>query len=505
MKETEEKAGELKKRLVKGTFWSFLATLINKFGALFFSIILARYLMPENYGVYVTVFATSMIFNTFTDLGLNRTMMRYLSSAMVKSKKKISSYYKYILKLKAIISFSTSILLALLAYPLSVYVFRNPSMIIPFLLASFLILVLSFEGLYTKIFYAIEKVYYVSIKESIVQISRIVLAFFVFYLVASRYHIIGIFVMLILVNLIMLIFLFFRLKSVFPELHSKTRIEIDKQRVRKFAKFLTIISISEVFFAYIDTVILGIFLLPEYVAYYKAAFTLVLGAVGLVGFPNAILLPILTKLNKNDTKKVLNKLFRYLAILAIPASFGILVLGRHFLRLLYGYSYLSGYLPLSFLGFLVFPFVAVGMIVPLFSAKEKPQLFAKLILIVGLMNIILNIIFIKSFSLISPIAGTIGAALATIISWLFYFFMSLSVAKKDFKIDISLKNLVKPFIASVIMAFVLYKSLLYVGDMTLLIGIFLVTLGIFIYFLSLLLIRGIKKEDIRIFSFIFKR
>jgi len=501
----QERTG-LKERLIKNSFWAFASSLINRAGALIFTIILARFLLPEKYGVYSIVLSTAMIFFTFADLGINSTLVRYVSHAISKDKRKTYLYYNYLLKLKLILAFAVSTSLLILSYPLAFNFFKNSSLFLPFIIASVYIFILSLETFYTSFFYTIEKIKYISIKESLNQILRIVFALFVFYFIANAYHVIGIFSSYILISLLMTAFAFYYAKRLIPSISEKPKemIKIDKKRVLKFTGFLTIASISTVFFSYIDSVMLGFFLKPEYVGYYRAAFSLVIGVSAIIFAPTSILLPIFTKLAKKKTQAAINQIFKYLSILAIPASFGLFTLGKYFIRFFYGYSYLPASLPLYFLSFILIPFVYVSVLLQLFSAEEKPQIFAILITIISLVNVVLNYILIKSLLLISEIWATAGAAIATLISWVLYFVLSIYFAKKETKTRISFSHLLKPVIASVVMASAIFYITNFFKDITFVIGALEVLLGVFVYFAILFVINGIKKEDLEMIKMLKK-
>ena len=53
-------------------------------GALLFTIILARILMPEFFGLYSLALSTLIMFVSFTDLGLESGMVFFLSKALAK-------------------------------------------------------------------------------------------------------------------------------------------------------------------------------------------------------------------------------------------------------------------------------------------------------------------------------------------------------------------------------------------------------------------------------------
>ncbi len=495
----------LKEGLIKNSFWNFISLIINRVGSLILVIILTRVLMPEGYGLYSIVLSIAMVFFTFSHLGIDETLVRYLSLALKKDKKKVYAYYKYLVKIKFFLVSTAFISFFFLSYPLAFYVFRNSQLLLPFLIAAFYVFVLSFDTFYTQIFYAIEKVQYISFKESLTQILKIILVIFIFYFIASSYYITSIFFSFALVSFFMIFFSFFYLKKLFLRFYIKSKVKINKKKIKKFIGFLTIASISTAFFSYIDAIMLGIFLSPEYVGYYRAAFSLVFGIAGILSFPNFVLLPFFTELGNKKTKKVLKNVFKYLSIVTIPAVLGLIVLGKYFIRIFYGYSYLPAVLPLYFLSILILPGVLIGLFLSFFSAKGKPEVFAKLIMITCLINIFLNLFFIKLFLLISPSWAMAGAAIATLLSWFIYFFALIYAIKKEFNFSISFKPLIKPLIAGAIMFGVLFYSLKLIENITLIFGILEVLLGVSIYFFIMILIKGIEKKDLELIKILFKR
>jgi len=91
---------KIKEQLIKNSFWSVLLTFISRAGALIFTVVLVRIFSPEKFGIYTLALSIAMIFLSFTDLGVEQTMMKYVSSEINKNKKKTAAYFKFLLKLK---------------------------------------------------------------------------------------------------------------------------------------------------------------------------------------------------------------------------------------------------------------------------------------------------------------------------------------------------------------------------------------------------------------------
>src|SRR3989344_3117451 len=199
------KTTSLTGKVLNNLKWSTSAMFFNRVGALIFSIIIARVLMPEGFGIYNLALSIALVVATFTDLGINETLFRYLSSSIGKRNyAQAKAYFIYILKMKLILSALTSLVLILLAYPLAIFVFHKPALFWPIFVAGFYIFVMSFEGFFRAFFYIANKVNYFTIKEIILQTARIFAALIVFFALSAAYFIVGIFVGITLTSIVII-------------------------------------------------------------------------------------------------------------------------------------------------------------------------------------------------------------------------------------------------------------------------------------------------------------
>jgi len=175
--------------------------------------------------------------------------------------------------------------------------------------------------------------------------------------------------------------------------------------------------------------------------------------------------------------------------------FGVLCLGNHLLRLIYGYEYLPAAIPLSIFALLIFEMPISANLKALFYARENPKQVVKTIFFAVILNVVLDIIFIVFLLRVSAIWAITGVAAATVISRMFIL-ISLSVAaRKKLSIHYNLKSIIRPVIASFIMMLVILLINSQIKDVTLLIGILEVILGAVVYFVLLVLLKGLKRED----------
>lgn len=496
-----------KKEILKNSGWNIFTAFIQRIGGLIFTILLARFLLPDSFGIYNIVLSIGMILVSF-HTGLNDTFLRYLSESLGnKNKRKTQNYFQYISKLKLLLSGIASLVLILLAYPLSFYIFKKETLFLPLIFSSLYIFSFSIEVFFTQFFFATKKVKRAAFKELISQSLKIAFVLIMFLSIASAYYISGVILSTFLASLIVsagiLLYCYKYYSYIFK---NKTKIiRDDVKRILNFFGYLAIWYAAFAFFNYIDIFMLGILISDSsFVGYYRSAFILISSISGVFVFAN-ILIPILTQSKKYSLESAFNKAFRYVMIITIPSSFGLAILGRYFIRAIYGYNYLPASQPLYVLSFLMIVNVICNLLLILFSAREKPQLHLPLLAAVIAIGIILNYFLISIFLKISLIAATIGAAIATLISLIIYDIGLYKVAYTKLNVKADFSCVIKPIIASLVMLFSLIVYTTLIKNMTLFTGILGVILGILIYILVMFLIKGISKSDYLLIKSLFAR
>ena len=463
--------------------------------------------MPESYGIYILAVSIALILLISIDTGINQSLLRYVSEALHKKNKELAkANFRYLLRLKISITLIVAVLLIILAYPLSLYVFKKPALFLPLIVSGFYILVNSVGSFYSSYFYIIKKLGYLTVKQIIFEVIRISGALVMFFVVAEQHHVIGTIGVITISMLLAVLYLRYHLKKIQPfifEATGKKEKEADRKRMISFSLYFGTIGSLLVIFGYVDIIIIGIFLDASYVGFYSVALALVIGILGFLNL-SQILLPLLTGMDDDKIQKEFNTILKYIAVLAVPAIFGILVLGNYFI-LIYGPEYAPAVWPFYVLSLLILEIPLIDMISPLFSAKERQQIILKGIIFSTVLNIILNIIFIQLFMKISLVMAIVGAAVATVISQGVYLMILLYYAKRDYNIHLQFGFLVKPFIASVIMAIVLFAINSFFAAVPIFMVIIEIFLGAGIYFLIIFLIKGLGKEDLLLLNDILKK
>lgn len=485
----------------KNASWNFATNLVTKLGGLAFTIILARMLTPEFFGVYNLVLSVVIIALIFTDAGVNNTLLRYLSEYIDKNKALSRSYFRYLWKIKFVLVILVIIILALISKILAINIFQKPVILVPLLFSLIYIAALSFTNFFKSVFYSLKDLKGVFFLEILFELSKILFVFLMLYTLSNEFAVAGIFIALsfsfLLVFLLLSILLWKKKYIFFGKVYP-----VPRKRILHYLAPMTLVSISLTVLASVDTIMLGRFVNAEHIGYYRVALSMIFSITPFFAFTN-VLLPVLTRVH-GKTEIAFEKISRYLIMLTLPAALGVLIIARYFILAIYGGEYLPATPPLYSLAFLIIIYPLSNLYSIIFQSKEKTNILLKSVLITLVMNIFLNYTLIKYFLTISQEYAILGAGIATLSSNFFYALSLATMSKKQFKTKLPLKFFTKSLFAGAIMAaFLLYFQFYF--DMNIYLGILEIILGAIIYFTILFLIKGITKQDFELIKSLIKK
>ena len=491
MKSIENK--NLSNVAIKISIYNIFSLLISKFGGLIFTIIIARMLLPELFGVYALVLSIATILLTFTDWGMDNTFFRYLSDSVGKGNKKLSrSYSRYFLKIKlSFILFSVIILLVISKY-LSYSIYKNPLLFYPLLFSCLFIISEALKITFGILFAARKDFRPVLFFDISSQILKIVLSIFALLIFTDSLKVSGLFMAFFVSGFFTLILMFFiLLKRDKSLLLGKTK-EFNKSKMYSYWKYMLFVNLSLVFFGSIDTLMLGKFVPLEYLGYYRAAMSLIVLVSSLFSV-SGIFLTIFTQIKGVRFQRGFSKILRYMLILSIPATIGIIINAKYLIKAIYGDNYIFAAYSIYFLSLLILTTPLIGLYSIIFEAKAKPKIVSKAVLLSLIMNILLNILVIYLFK-DKPLFIIAGVGLATSLSRFILLGLLVFYAKREFNFKVKGIGFRAPIFATLVMsAFLLAFN--YLVNMNLFFGAIEVVLGAGIYFGVLILIKGITKED----------
>ncbi|MFH1325758.1 MAG: oligosaccharide flippase family protein [archaeon] len=424
--------------VVKNSIFQFLTNITAKAGSLLFTIILARILMPELFGLYSLALSTILILSTFSELGVGVTLTRFVSKEFGKNKKKnkAKSYTIYLGKLKLFLIFISMLILIISAKFISNAYYQKP-IFLALIAGSLYILFAGIVAFMQSILQALNYFKGIFYKEIIFQAMRLIIIPLVVLLSLKQLFSSESLLFLIILGLgfsylISLIFLIFLSKNKLEYLSKKEKkiSFLEKKKVNKFILPVSALTITTAFFGYVDMVMLGRFVVSEYIGYYRAAFTLIAAMTSLISF-STVLLPIFSKLKNQQLERGFKKSLLIILWISFALFLFVLLSSSFIINLIYGGEYIFSINLLRFLSLLLISIPLNGIYISYFAAKGKPMIVTKLLIISLFMNITLNvlaILFLNEYGNSFVVYGVTGATI--IGSWSYMFGLILSKKKE---------------------------------------------------------------------------
>ena len=276
----------------------------------------------------------------------------------------------------------------------------------------------------------------------------------------------------------------------FPSLSLPSKVHFNN--LGDFAKFSWIGGIQSRMFSYTDIIILQLFVSSSLVGIYSAAWRISEFLILFSGALGATLFPEISSISADEGSQAVSRVVEqslvFSGLFLIPGLFGGILLGGRILRI-YGPEFPQGSLILSvliaanlFMGY-------QNQLLNTLNAIDRPDITFRVNVMFVVANVTLNLVLVYLF-------GWLGAAVATATSIMISLIHAYYHMNKIIDFEVPLGEILRQWIAAVVMASVVYASL-QVENMYHPIGhnfavvIILVTVGACVYFTTLL---GLSQE-----------
>jgi len=450
--------------------------------------ILTKTLPIEDYGIWVQISVTISLIPAVVMLGLPYTMVRFLAAA--KKREEIQEGFYSIAFIILFTSAIASFLLFLLSKPIATALFDNDFTITR--IVSLIVFIECLNGLLLNFFRTFQQIKKYSMFVFIRTYLNVAL---VAYFVLSGYGIFGAVIGLLTSGFFVFLIMAFRIIS-------EIGIKIPKfTHIREYLAFgLPTVpgNLSSWVVNSSDRYVIGIFLGTAFVGYYSPGYTLG-GIINMFIAPLAFMLPaVLSKYydenNMNEVKNVLSYSLKYFLLLAIPSAFGLSLLSKPLLMILSTPGIASqGYLITPFVALSALLFGTYAIIGQIIVLEKKTKITGTIWVIAAVLNLGLNIVIV-------PYIGILGAAITTLIAYALAFALTAYYSFKYFKFNIDFRFILKSIFASIAMSLVIIKrSSVGISNILIEIGVCAV-----VYAAVLLLLKGIRKEEIAFFKELFR-
>lgn len=441
-----------------------------------------------SYGIWSLITTTISLLTSLALLGLSETMIRFLAAE--KNSLKIKQGFFSILFFVISFGLVISIAVFLLSDSIALSLFNDISLSYLIRAGSFLIVfnaIVQLSLYYFRIFQQTVKFSIFLICQTLGQL------FLVFTLISFGFGVLGVIIGYLLIQ----IFIFFI--SIFYIIKDIGFIIPDFSVLPSYLRFGLPIAPSNIIewlknsnSMYIITYFLGL----QFLGIYSAASAIGSFIIVLATPIQLILFPRLSQLfdeNKLDQVTCLLKdSVKYFLFLAIPAASGLSFLAVPLLDIVTTPDFSSGAVLIPFFAF---GGVLLGINViwsNIINLVKKTHITLFLLVFMAILSITMNFILV-------PIIGILGGAVSAFFSYLIMTSLTFYVSFKYINITIDYRFLIKSISASVLMGI----ALLFLHPVSLIQIISSVFFGMFIYFLLMILFKGISKDEIITAKYVF--
>lgn len=451
--------------------------------------LLTKTLGAHDYGIWAQVQVTISLALGFVGLGLPYAMTRFLPAKT--NREEIQEEFYSVFYLVFLVTLVTSVVMIVAANFIARAFFNGAIHIVR--ITGLIILVWSLDWVFLSFFRSflqMKRYAIFTIADMYGQLGLIA------YVVLNGYGLFNVLLTVLAIRVVIFFILFFLIKH---------RIGIRRPRFSRIREYLNFglptipgnISSWVVLFG--GRYVIGYFLGVAPVGIYSAGHTL--GSIPFVfaitlGF---VLTPTLSKLydegRMNEVKTYLRYSLKYLLMIAIPFVCGATVLSKQVLGLF-------STIEIALQGHYVVPIVALAtLILCICGPFEYILVLVKKTKIISISHILAALINLGLNLLIVPVWGILGAAITTLITYSVLLGIEVLYSLREFRFVIDWHFIIKSLIASAIMSSVIWR-ISTVGNITV---IATIIIGIIVYTVVLLLLRGAKKEEIRFFRTLFQR
>ncbi len=478
---------------------------IFRIGGYLYRLATAVLLGPVGFGILNLAVPLQGILIQVASGGMPPAIAKYVSEYSAKDDEAmVKQVIHTSMKMVIILGLLFSVVIFFLAEPLAVGLFHKPEAILPFqlvaLITPFSVIVGalrgSFQGVYQMGNIVITKAF-----EQVFMITSAIILIYVGFYVAGA--IIGTAIGF-LASALAGYYLYRRglgkkLKNVKLNFTTKEEMAIAKMLLI-FAFPVVITGLAELaLFDFVGNFVVGIYMASEYVGYYGAAtpiarLPLIISmAVATTVLPAAAEAAGLN--NRNLLKNYLNQSFRYVTLLVLPMSVGIMIFAAPIMKLLYilpAYMNGAGALQILAMGMMFFTIYTVSSSIA--QGLGKPYLPMYILIVGSLIDVALNLYLV-------PIYGINGAAIATTITALLIMVVIVKKTLQISEVNLHYKDLGRIVLATGIMGGLLLlvpQSLFFMPfplNYLLFFGVMILA-GI-IYMAALIVVGGLQNSDIK--------
>ncbi|MBU0527236.1 flippase [Candidatus Micrarchaeota archaeon] len=435
-----EELSENTKEVAKGSIWGLSGNLLLKLVSFFYAIVIARLVSQDDIGIFYLTLGILQIISMFSYLGLPFSLQRYVP--FYESRKELGKA-KYLLKLSYLIVILASIFFIAGLWISADFIgelYQNALLAESIRLFSVYLFLYGVSVVQITYLQGRTAIRSMQLAYNVQNVSKLLLTILFFYLMGpSVFTLIYAFLASFAISDLVSLFLLYRRSRDLPKASQPISNKELFREVMPLGLIVSVIASITVFVQAADKILLG-YLLPnsmDIVGVYgiATAFSMLLFV-----FPSAIgmiFLPIISRLvGKNDLSQIratTETAMRWAFLISIPVAIIIISFSEGMLGIFYGEPYRVAAVAMAIFTLAVLVKSFSLMLSLALAAMRKIQLELKITLILGIVNVIFNVLLIPSY-------GMEGAAIASLIAFITTFFLLNHYCNKIFQFKLQPEN-----------------------------------------------------------------
>jgi O-antigen/teichoic acid export membrane protein len=497
----------IKPNALLSTFYTIIATYVEFFIGLVISVLVARQLGPEQYGVYGYMMWVSTLLVTLINGGVSLGVIKFIAEARAGqvNESRLESSVGDVINLHnylQFLQFKKSIFFVVVSCGLVYFVSEmqlavvNPSMLVIIIIAA---MIKSYHMYYVAVLKGFEDFRSLAILSGLITPFNLLLILICFY--TKQTLMVYVWVYLAVSAMYLTISYFLSKKNIgkdnaknkikrspaYQQAHNKFKTNVFRHvRTASWIAILNFIVLrqSELFF-------LNIFSTTDVMAYFNVGYTLASAAITLVpGVYSTILLPLMARMNQEadlQVEKQLNLSLRYMLQLIIALLFPVCFFAKEIFTFLYGTQYLNAVLPFQVIIGCIASKTLSDCINAYLWSKNKQSFMLKLIVVGSIVTLVLDFYFIKLYQLQ-------GALLAFSLSTLFFVGLNIVLVMRKLRSHLEWMTYVKTILSGAVAIIIISPVDYYLPNIA---GIVVGSFGyIVLYIMMLLVTFSLSIEDI---------
>ena len=453
--------------------WLMISQIVASVCGFIWTVLMARYLGVEKYGLFG--FATSLtgILAITVDLGISTHIVRHIATDYDSA----PHYLGNAIPLKSIFAIGTIILTLIVLILMK----SDELTIIVTLLFTIEMIIRSFIGLFNGTFQAFEEGKYQGIANTTL---HLILLIFILISIFANFGIIGIAISYILANALVLGYMYYALKKNV----TKPKYDLDIEFCKKITRYslpFAVTSLLYIIYYSIDVVMLQNMVGSYATGIYNATYKLISVLTLFYSVYTAVIFPVMSRFFKDDESMLLisfEKSIKYLMMVIIPIAIATMFYSLDIIQLIYGNKYDLASSVLSILIWTVCLLFVSGACNTLLNASHKEVAVTKIYTIAAIFNVILNLFMI-------PYLSYDGAAITTVLSDILIVIIQIYII---YRLGHRPNKKLYLDLGKIIMGSAVLGIALYCLNLNMWVAI---PVGIIIYFITLVLIKLFDDDD----------